>query len=258
MSVDAVFDQLRRANPEPNPAALRQHLYQATNPAPVFVTRSNEMETQTIVKNPQPQRPRRLLPALAAGAVVLLAGIVFVIVSRDGGFFTSPTPLQIAESYMEARNAWDATRAGELLAPDAVLNDTPIIGRDELAAGFEVLRVYEFQFEPFECTESTAIVSCTYMMETNLQQIVGYPPVAGNFVFEIDDGQITRLTNNFSFTEFGPNAYDPFLTWLESAHPGAFDQLFRPQGAVSTPRLTPEALELARTYIAEYDQSFNG
>lgn len=263
MSVDAAFEQLRRANPEPNPATLRRQLHHATNPAPVSITRSNEMETQSIVQSPMPVRPpRRWLPAMAAGAVVLLAGIAFVVLSGDRSFFASATPVQIAESYMEARNAWDADRAGELLAPDAVLNDTPIVGLDELAAGFEALRVYEFQFMPFECSEiasvSSVMVTCEYMMDTILSRIVGYPPVPGHFDFAISEGRITRLTHVFNYSDFSPNVYEPFLAWLESAHPGAFDEIFREEGSVSTPLLTPEALDRTQTYIAEYDQSVNG
>ena len=260
MSADAAFEQLRRANPEPNPATLRQQLHHAANPVPpVSVTRSNEMETQTIVQNQKPLRsPRKWLPAIASGAVVLLAGIVFVVLSRDGGLFASPTPLQVAQSYMEARNAWDADAARSLLADDVSMIDSPIITIDGFGPEFEVLRVYEFQYEPFECIEYTEIVKCTYLMTSNLQDIVGYPPIPGSFELAIEDGQIVLLHHLFNYNEFGTNVYDPFLTWLESAHPGSFDQLFRIEGAVATPRTTPEALELARTYVAEYDESLNG
>lgn len=267
MSVDAAFEQLRKANPEPDPAALRRQLHDIGHPTPLTQRRSDTMETRTptIETRPPAKSPRRWIPALVAGALVLLLGVPFLILRDGGGLFGlfGPTPVEIAESYMEARNAWDASAARSLLADDVVMNDVPMIENlEELEPGFEALRVYEFQFSSVECAELVAgppaSVRCDYMMDTNLQQIVGYPPVPGSFTFGISDGRIASLTHNFNFGEFGENAYDPFLTWLDSEHPGAFDQIYRMEGSTSTPRLTPEALDLARTYVAEYDESLNG
>jgi hypothetical protein len=262
MSVDTAFEQLRRANPEPNPSALRRQLQQ--DGAQPLTSRREIMETQSpTIQGQTPNQPTRKWVPAAAAALVLALGLPLILFGGEGAIFGSPpTPVEIAERYMEARNAWDAERAEELLAPDARLDDVPIIGRDELVAGFEALRVYQFQYEPFECTETRsappAIVACTYMMDSVVSHIVDYPPVPGNFRFVIEDGQITRLTHNFNFGEFAPNVYEKFVVWLKSEHPGVYDRLYRVESGMDTPILTPEALELAAEYIRLYDQSVNG
>jgi hypothetical protein len=267
MPVDAAFEQLRRANPEPDPAALRRHLRETTKSTPTIATRSETMDTRTSTNQARPPtKPRRRwLPALVAGVLVLFLGIPVLIVRNGGSVFGlfEASPLEVAERYIAARNAYDPEAARAVLADDVVMNDTPIIADlGELSPGFEALRRYEFQFSPYECSQIAAgppaRVVCNYMMTTNLQRIVGYPPIAGGFNFTISDGRITNLIHSFNFSEFGPNAYDSFLTWLDAAHPGGFDQLFRIVDGVSTPRLTPEALDLISVYVAEFDQATNG
>lgn len=267
MPVDAAFEQLRRANPEPDPTALRRHLQDITNSTPTIATRSDPMDTRTPTSQTRPpaKQRRRWLPALVAGVLVLLVGIPFLVARNGGGVFGlfQASPVEVAERYMEARNAYDADSAQSVLADDVEMHDVPIISDlGELGASFEALRGYEFQFSPYECVETDdgppARVVCTYMMDTNLSRIVGYPPVQGSFNFTVSDGRIVRLIHNFNFNEFSVNVYDEFLTWLETAHPGGFDQLFRIEGNVSTPRLTPEALDLIPIYVAEYEESLNG
>lgn len=267
MSFDAAFEQLRRANPEPDPAALRRHLQDITESKPTIAARSNSMDTRTpTVPTRSPIKPpRRWLPALVGGLLVLLLAVPLLLAQNGGTFFGlfEPSPLEVAERYMTARNAYDADSARSVLADDVQMFDVPIIADlGELSAGFEVLRRYEFQFSPYECldtsTETLARVGCTYMMDTKLSRIVGYQPVAGSFTFTISDGRIDRLVHSFNFDQFAPNVYDKFLTWLETAHPGGFDQLFRIQGDVATPLLTPEALDLTTIYIAEFEESMNG
>ena len=221
--------------------------------------------TPTIPSPPPTNRRRRWLPALVAGVLVLLVGVPFLVARNGSGVFGlfQRSPVEIAERYMEVRNAYDAESARSLLADDVEMHDVPLISNlGELSAGFEALRGYEFQFSPYECVETDAgppaSVVCTYMMDTNLSRIVGYPPVEGSFNFTVAEGRIVRLINNFNFNEFSVNVYEKFLVWLETAHPGGFDQLFRIEGNVSTPRLTPEALDLIPIYVAEFEESLNG
>ena len=104
--------------------------------------------------------------------------IPFLVARNSGGVFGlfQRSPVEIAERYMEARNAYDAgTRRDQAMADDVEMHDIPIISDlGELSAGFEALRRYEFQFTPYECVETVAgppaTVVCTYMMDTNLSR----------------------------------------------------------------------------------------
>jgi hypothetical protein len=80
--------------------------------------------------------------------------------------------------------------------------------------------------------------------------------VPGYFTFIIDGGQIAGFIHTCNCSEYGPNALTPYITWLDTVHPGASDQMFE-RLPVVTPRLTPEAIALVPTYLAEYEASVN-
>ncbi|HKX74504.1 MAG TPA: hypothetical protein VJR05_03860 [Acidimicrobiia bacterium] len=263
MSIDTAFERLRRANPEPDLGALRRQLSDGEIATSRSATRSDRMDLQTTPKTTSvPKARQRWVPAMAAFGLVLLAATALFILRGEGPpVLAEATPVEIAEEYMEARNAWDADRAAELLAPDAILNDMPMMTLDELGPGFQVLRAYGFQFDQVECVEFQAprvSVRCTYMLNTRLTEIVGYRPVPGNFVFIVEDGRMTSLSHNFNFSEYAPNVFERFVDWLETERPGAFDQLFRWVGDTATPLLTPESIELIPGYLADFDDYVNG
>lgn len=247
-SVDAAYEALRRANPEPDPNALRESLKAAPSiPPQVFNSRRDKMTTTTQAPSPKVKNPNRWLPSLATAVVIILvAG--FLVARANPSLFGPATPLEIANEYMEARNAFDASRAQELINPDAAISDTPIIGYDELELGYEMLQIYGFQYEPYACEEFGALVRCTYQMTSELQRIVGAPPVEGEFDIFVEEGRIDQLYHGFNFDDFGPN-FEAFIDWIGATHPESFDQLFREQGAVATPVLTRESLDLAATYL---------
>ncbi len=145
MSVEAAFQQLRRANPEPDPTALRRQLQDQSSPHSPIARRSDIVDTRTpTIEKPQSKQSRRWAPAFVAALVVLLIGVPLFLTRDSGDVFGlfRQTPVEIAEAYMEARNAYDAEAARSLLAEDVVMRDQPMI-RDlgELSAGFEVNRL---------------------------------------------------------------------------------------------------------------------
>lgn len=265
MPVDAAFEQLRRANPEPDPATLRRQLQDEPNSTGMIARRENmETRTPTVPTGPVSKEPRRWLPALAAGSLVILLGVPFLL-GRDGagvfGFFQT-TPVEVAERYLDARNAGDAEAVRDLLADGVVFNDPAITDLEELDAGIEALRRYGFEFTSYECLESgvgpPASVTCTYMLEDTVQRIVGAPPTPGRFYFDVSEGRITNHFHDFNFTEYAPNVFTKFVEWLNTERPGGFDQLFLLAGGQAYPRLTPEALDLIPIYLAEFEAAFNG
>ena len=88
MSVDAAFQQLRRANPEPDPTALRRQLQDKSTLTSTIARRSDIMAPRTpTIEKPQSKPGRRWAPALVAGLAVLLIGVPSFLTRDSGGIF---------------------------------------------------------------------------------------------------------------------------------------------------------------------------
>lgn len=206
----------------------------------------------------EPGKPKkRWIPAAVGG---LIAVAVAAILLTSWGNAGPSTPVEIGNEYMEARNSFDAERASALMSTDATVVDAPRMSRSELAQGFEALRVYDAQWEPFECTNKagTTLVTCDYSLETNLSRIVGHTPVEGSILLLVNEGQITSLVHNFNYDDYGTNVFGKFVTWLGTEHPGAIEQVYVERDGAMSPNLEPEALAQLASYIEEYDRSING
>jgi hypothetical protein len=220
--------------------------------------RNAAMQTVTKTEIPQPAvqpKKRRWFPAVIG---VLAAAVLAAIVLTPGD--SASTPIEIGREYMEARNAFDAERASSLLSADASVLDAPRMSRTELKQGFEALRVYDAQWEPFECTSKagTTLVTCAYSLETNLSRIVGHPPVAGSILLLVEEGQIQSLVHNFNYDDYGTNVLGKFLTWLGTEHPGAIEEVYVERDGVLSPNLDLKALSQLHGFIEEYDRAVNG
>ena len=200
---------------------------------------------------------KRWIPAVVGG---LLAVAVVAIFFTPWGTSGPSTPVEIGNEYMEARNAFDAERAGALMSADATVLDAPRMSRNELEPGFEALRVYDAQWEPFECANKpgTTLVTCDYSLETNLSRIVGHTPVEGSILLLVEEGQITSLVHNFNYDDYGTNVFGKFVSWLGTEHPGAIEQVYVERDGAMSPNLEPEALAQLDGYIEEYDRFLNG
>lgn len=213
--------------------------------------------TKTITRVPtEPTKRRRWVPTVVGGLIAL--AIVLAFWAPWAGE-EATTPVDIGNQYMEARNAFDAEKAGALMSADATVLDAPRMSRTELEQGFEALRVYDARWEPFDCTNKpgTTLVTCDYSLETNLSRIVGHTPVEGSILLLVEEGQITRLVHNFNYDDYGTNVFGKFLTWLGTEHPGAIDQVYVERDGVMSPNLEPKALAQLEGYIEEYDRALN-
>jgi hypothetical protein len=224
----------------------------------LYEGRNAAMQTVTKTETPQLQpktSKRRWVPA-AFGVLLAAALAAIVLTTWD----TTSTPTEIGNEYMEARNAFDAERASELMSADASVLDAPRMSRTELDQGFEALRVYDAQWDPFECTSKpgTTLVTCDYSLVTNLSQIVGHTPVEGSILLLVEEGQIQSLVHNFNYDDYGTNVFGKFLNWLGTEHPGAIEQVYVDREGIMSPNLDPQALAQLRGYIEEYDRAING
>ena len=257
MKYDAAFEALKRANPEPDPAALVRGLNQRPEPTTTVV------RDHPVAAPVRARRSFRWRPLLAGGMAVLALVTLMLVPWNDGRNVLDslwPSPTDVAEQYMEARNAYDSERASALMSDDAFVLDVHRMSREELDLGFESLRVYGMQYTPFDCTNraGSTLVRCTYQMDSRLSEIVGYPPVEGRIEFLVEDGRITSLVHDFNFADYAPTVFDPYIEWLEEQHPGAREQLFVVDDGVVTPILTEASLALAASYLDEYERFING
>lgn len=255
--VDTAFRHLVEANPFPDPAALSDEL--KADPEAWMTRRNVEMSTITTADQDTDSARRGLVPAAAAFALVLLVGLSATLTGGFGIFDEGePTPVEIAEAYMAAVDSYDSEEALALLAEEAQITDGMYREREELEAGFAARERWGFTVSPFQCgLQSEEVVWCTYGLDSGLQQIVDHPPIEATFRFTIRDGKILQVDDGFPLGEFSPNVFSPFVDWLDTEHPGAFDSLFFVVDGRAYPSLTPESLDLVTVYTDLYDESVN-
>jgi hypothetical protein len=192
--------------------------------------------------------------------------------------------VEIAESFMEARNAYDAEKAMSLLADGAtalLMHDnamepdmpTARLDREELALALEAERLYGVRYEPFECQPDPVSwadtqIRCFYRMDNKLRQIDGFPPVKSSFGIGVRNDRITNLSFpwlNVGFPAGKPAEGANFVEWVEATHPevggiqGGFHdgELFRIMGQEVVLILTPDSIDLLAGYLEEYERSRN-
>jgi hypothetical protein len=244
----------------------------------------------------------RLIAAAAAAGVLIIGGALMLAATRDDAAGpVTDTPenppaetaevVAIAEDFMEARNDHDIEAALSMVADDGVeaqLCDQSVVPRyactndvatelvmghvrldhDAMALAFEAERIYGVRYRSYACEkDSGSYVTCTYRMDSRLRRIVGLPPVEASSSFSIEDGRVRRLAFPWLNIGFNPGGYnpmeaEPFLQWLEHAHPEALDggqlvtldgPLFRTQGQELVLVLNRESLDLLAGHLDEYE-----
>jgi hypothetical protein len=254
--IESAFGQLVRANPVPDPSALLEEFELGSNEA--WMTRSDQLST---TKTPAPTRSLKnrmsWIPATAIAVVVLLVGVT---ASLTDGFGLAGgnerSPVELAEAYMEARNAHDADRWAELFSKEATIVDIPpVADLSELSLFAEVEAQFELQFSPYECSvavDNERMVTCTYELDSRLQRVLGEGPVSGEISIFTEDGKVTLTAHSF------PSAYEeawfPFGDFLVSE--GVFNDIYRADSRGT--QLTPEAVSLHGEYLDRYEQSRAG
>lgn len=260
---DSAFEQLRLANPVPDPAAIRRHTAEEIRETIERGSRTMTTETKTRV-GPMAQSPRRWVTAFAAAAavVVVVAGPMMLGAGPAGWIaLLEPEPTEIGLAYMEARQDRDLDRMLGLLADDVELLDTPVVASPgELDSLFRFSDILAAQFVEPSCREiglDSGIVQCSYLFESALLDVVHLEPLPGSFNLVVEDGMITRVVHNFNVFDFQP-AWDGLIDWIRERDPSATDRLIGSvavdgaTGRVMTPMLTDSALDEWATLVAAY------
>jgi len=197
------------------------------------------------------ETPRlRLGVALAAFAVVIAAGIGFVLV-RDSNTAASSSPVEVGESYINAADEWDSEAALALLAPGAVMTSGLAESPTDIPALFDFYRANDWRWMVSECQQTNvgepAEVKCTLTHQNAWMRALGVDPrPGGSYEFVITDGEIEEVGPGFiPFPE-----WDRFIGWLATNH--GTDLLVLVPDGCCTPSLTPEAIVLWEQYTKEF------
>jgi hypothetical protein len=272
---DDVMRLFERADP-----ARSDDVAPAVDPAGhLAALRTRSSNVTLIDAEPTPARPdnrhRRLLVTMAAAAAVV-AVVVGALVLTGRGDSTEPlipagtttpttdTPAsraaeQLANRFIDARNAWDGDTVRSLLADGAVVEDFSVASADDVVAKSDFERIVGWRFLEPQCTTTDVgpptVVRCTYAMEDSMSRALGAGPFTGSsFELVVVDGRIEHATHEFDFSRYDSEVFEIFAEWLDTNHPGDSDVMFRTAAdGTWTPELTSEALALHSQRVREFE-----
>jgi hypothetical protein len=175
--------------------------------------------------------------------------------------------LQTALRYVVARNDWDGTTAGSLVADDARFVDDRYTteGVDDVhLATAQYDRSGEWHYRDPQCNARMTSppevkVICRYTMANALSEALGVGPYDGSWLdLRVAGGQIQEVLHHFDYGRYSYQVFEVFTGWLDEAHPGDFEVLFGLTGGTAVGHLTPEALALWEQRIPEFVSSQGG
>lgn len=247
---------LAAANPIPDVDSLEPEPAAATYLA-TLEQRSSEVAILDTKPRERQGRRRSVTPWQVAAVATAIIAVAALLLVREDDTPVASDPVEIALSFIEARNGYDGTAMVDLLAPDAMIQGDLADEPSQYGVVADLERAVDIQYQVSECrdvsTGASLKVSCPYEMDVAWLGALGLEPVGtSSFVFFFADGKITNLLNNLNFREL-IEAQDQFIAWVESNHPGDTKRMFRDEpAALPRPLLTSEAVELFERYTAEF------
>lgn len=253
--VEQAIEQLRRANPVPNSATLATQLPTQLAEAADSQRERNRMNTATTdAQKPTPtRRARGWTVGLTAAIVVLILGLATVFVTTgENPLAGGPSPVEIAETYIDARNDYDLEGAREMLAEDYTTNEAPYghRGHETLELVFQSWDDWGFELTDVSCEEMSEAnradwVQCDYLWSTEVIRAGGFPPTEANLQLLIQDGLIHRVSE----TETGSDPWwETFVAFLEEESPDDFaESVYR-----AVDLLDPEAVQTVSEELPGY------
>ena len=256
MTYEVIDRLVRPANPVPDPGMFE----------PVVVSllqheRREEMQTQKpiqmdVVK--ESSRPGWLIGA--AAALVVVIGAVVLLRVTNGSEVASPTPIEIADAYLEAYAAFDVDAVESMLAEGAEVLPWESYEPRDWKADLRYLEAAGFQLIPGQCRElppltGGVLVNCEYAAHGLGSDQIGEGPFGGNsFRLVISDGLVVSSDMGFNFNDFYGAMWSPFRTWIQENHPDDYALLYVNEGLS---RQTHEAIALWNQRVADYVEYVN-
>lgn len=260
---DQAVALLRAANPVPHPDLSRSDL-DAMARLDDFEQRSAPVETLSSETKTQPpnKRLRKWTAGPVAAAVVLVLGVATTLTFvTDAGPFAGrdPTPVEIAEAYLEARNDYDVERALGLVSEDFRTSEPPagFVNLETIELAFEQHQAYGLHYAEVDCTMQSetpegAVVACEYLYTTELHRLGDHPPTQERLMFVIEDGKISRISGSSGLF----SGWDPWESFLRTEHP-EFLEVVRAANSGLDPESLRELVELLPRYFDLYEEWLN-
>ncbi len=171
---------------------------------------------------------------------------------------------EVATGFVEAFGAFDADRAISYLADDAdilplmmaigirdvegTLDEFRLLISQEQAAGSKL--TLDSCEEP-ESSASATEVRCPFDIHSLGSDEIGLGPYSGNFfTLTVSDGEVVRASQYRNFTEFHPQMWVPFATWVATNYPDDVEVMYQEGGGGA--RLTRESIRLWEHHTREY------
>jgi hypothetical protein len=193
---------------------------------------------------------------------VLVIGGFLLFQATQPDDVAGPTPLEIADEYLDAYAAFDVDRVASMLAEDAaVLPWEAFAGPRDWQSDLRFLEAAGFQLLVGECRELPPLgdgqrVTCDYEAHGLGSSQIGLDPFDGHvFRLAIEDGEVTSSDMGFAFTEFSQEMWRPFLAWIQENHSADFPVMYESD---SLTRQTDEAIALWEQRVEEYADYVNG
>jgi hypothetical protein len=102
---------------------------------------------------------------------------------------------------------------------------------------------------------SGTLVRCTFDFHAIRSDEIGRGPYRGSFFdLTVRDGKIVRASKTWETEEFSPQMWEPFATWVSTAHPEDAAVMYQDE-TYGGARLTEESIRLwerrSREYVEE-------
>jgi hypothetical protein len=171
---------------------------------------------------------------------------------------TARAAAEVARGFVEAYGAFDAERVLSYLAVDAdITGMTELPTAEGLRLSLAWLEAVGHQQMISSCDQVVISafgigIRCPYDFHSFGSDELGRGPFRGSFFdLTVRDGKIVRASVVDDLSEFSPQMWDPFATWMDANYPADADVMYDDPGR-NGPRRTEESIQLWEQHIQEY------
>jgi hypothetical protein len=230
------------------------------------------------------REPKRLNRGLLIGAAAVALFLIGACQGREEAPVADQAPgateappvdakaEEVATGFLEAYGAFDVEQAITYLADDADI--TPLI--ESVGAGGVEGTLKEFRryvsfleaqgyeqilnsCEELGSSASGTTLRCTFEFHAIRSDEIGLGPYSGSsFLITVRDGEIVRVSKTWAISEFSPQVWEPFATWVSTEYPEDAAVMYEDE-TYGGPQLTEESIRLwerhTRGYVKEVGQA---